>query len=215
VPVKTPHFFISRLLPLILIALLSSCGSKQPLPTEEDRQEARLKVPCIVVLPVETRVNSDPSISYKKASVLEDGAAYMDSVLAEQMVGKKNIRVLSSRQFLSLIPQDSADKLVLMKKIGSELKCNAVLETTLSSYRQRVGSSYGVDSPASVAFSFRLFDTSDGRVIWSSTFKETQQTVMSNIMSLGSGESRGLKWLTVEELAELGITEQIKECPYL
>jgi len=200
------------MLSLILVALLSSCGTKQPLPTEEERLEASRQVPCIIVMPVETRVNSDPSITYRKAAVLEKGAAFLDSVLAEQLIGKNNVRILSSRQLIALIPEDSAEQLALLKKIGSELKCNAVLQTTLSLYRDRVGGSYGADSPASVAFSFKLFDTSDGRVIWSSTFKETQQSVMSNIMS---GASRGLKWLTVDELAELGIIEKINECPYL
>ncbi len=195
--------------------LLSSCGTKQPLPTEEDRLEAQRQVPCIVVMPVETMVNSDGSVTYNKAADLEKGAAFMDSVLAEQLMGRNNVRILSSRQFMSLIPQRSADQLDLLKKIGSELKCNAVLMTTLKTYRQRIGGSYGADSPASVAFSFRLLATRNGKVLWTSTFKETQQTVMSNILSLGTGESRGLKWLTVEELTELGITEQIKECPYL
>lgn len=212
---KKLHSPILWTLVLLLAALLSSCGSKQPLPTDEERLEARRKVPCIVVMPVATRVNAEPSITYKRAAVLESGAAYMDSVIADQLVGKNNIRILSSRQLTSLIPQDSIEQLALLKKIGSELKCTAVLETTLMSYRQRVGGSYGVDAPASVSFSFRLFDTRDGKVLWTSTFKETQQTVMSNIMKLGAGESRGFKWLTVEELVELGITERIKECPYL
>ena len=33
---------------------------------------------------------------------------------------------------------------------------------------------------------------------------------MSNIMTLGSGQSRGLSWLTVEDLVEKGIGEQLK-----
>ncbi len=206
---------IAWLLALTFAVLLSSCATKQPLPTEADRLEAQRRVPCIVVMPVDTVVNSDASVTYSNAAELEKGAAFMDSVLAEQMVGRNNVRMLSTRQFMSLIPEQSAEQLDLLKKIGSELKCNAVLTTTLQTYRQRVGGSYGAESPASVAFFFRMLDTRDGKVLWTSTFKETQQTVMSNILAVGTGESRGLKWLTVEELTTLGISEQIKACPYL
>ena len=195
--------------------LLSACGSKQPLPTDEERQEAHAKVPCIIVLPVETRVNTDSSMTYDNAAVLENGADFMDSVLKEALVGKNNVRVLSNRQLTALIPRDSGSQLNLIKNVGSELKCDAVLMTQLVDYRQRVGGSYGADSPASASFKMRLINARDGRVIWQSMFKETQQSLMSNLMSFDKAESRGFKWITVEELVRQGTNEKIEECPYL
>ena len=195
--------------------LFSACSTKQPLPTEEERQEAHAKVPCIIVLPVETRVNTDSSMTYNNAAVLENGADFMDSVIKEALVGKNNVRVLSNRQLTALIPRDSGSQLNLIKNVGSELKCDAVLMTQLVDYRQRVGGSYGADSPASTAFNMRLISTRDGHVIWQSMFKETQQSLMSNLMSFDKAESRGFKWITVEELVRQGINEKIEECPYL
>jgi len=46
-------------------------------------------------------------------------------------------------------------------------------------------------------------------------FKETQQSLMSNLMTFGKAENRGFKWITVEELVRQGIHEKIEECPYL
>jgi hypothetical protein len=105
--------------------------------------------------------------------------------------------------------------LKLIRNVGSELKCGAVLMTSLADYRQRVGGSYGAESPASASFSMRLINSRDGSVIWQSMFKETQQSLMSNLMSFDKAVSSGFKWITVEELVRQGINKKIEECPYL
>ena len=235
--------------------LLVSCSSRQPLPTEEEKQAARMKVPCVIALPVITdlRSNNDvgdqstsprvedslamerehketikmidstgfpvmtgpkanDALTYQNAAKLEKGAGFLDGQLKNALKGHDTVRFLSNRQLTSLLPEDEMTQVALLRSIYTELKCNAVLVTSLSRFEQRVGGDYGVDSPASVAFSMKLFDTSDGSVIWSATFDETQQSFMSNIMS---AHKYGLKWLTVEELATLGIDEKIAQCPYL
>lgn len=209
------NFLYLQFLVITLVLLLSSCSSKQPLPTTEERQEARTKVPCIIVLPVQTKVNTDSAMTYKSAAVLEEGAQFMDSVLADELVGNNNVRLLSNRQLTSLTSSDSISQQTLTRTIGSELKCGAVLTTTLIEYRQRVGGSYGADHPAAAAFSMKLINTRDGRVIWHTMFEETQQSLMSNLMSFSKAESRGFKWITVEELVRQATHEKIKECPYL
>lgn len=235
--------------------LLASCSSKQPLPTEEERQVARAKVPCIIALPVMTdlRTNkgatdqtgakggagavamerelketikmvdstgfpvmtesrSNDAITYQNAAKLEKGAGYLDEQLKDALRGHDTVRFLSQRQLTSLLPENEISQAALLQSIYSELKCNAVLHTTLSRYVQRVGGDYGADTPASVAFSMRLIDASNGSVIWSATFDETQQSLMSNIMS---AHKYGLKWLTAEELTTLGVEEKVAQCPYL
>ena len=235
--------------------LLASCSSKQPLPTEEEKQAAKMQIPCIIALPVMANLKSDKDpigqsaakgedgalhmelelketmrmnhnsgfpmgtdpkssddLTYQTAANLEKGAGYMDQVLKEALKGGNNVRFLSQRQLTSLLPETEIAQAALLRSIRSELKCNAVMVTTLSRYVQRVGGNYGVDSPASVAFSMKLFDTSDASVIWSATFDETQASFMSNVMS---AHKYGLKWLTVEELVVLGIDEKVAQCPYL
>jgi hypothetical protein len=235
--------------------LFASCSSKQPLPTEEEKQAARMKVPCIIALPVITDLRSNSGVgdqstspraegslamerehketikmidstgfpvmagpkandalTYQNAAKLEKGAGFLDEQLKNALKGHDTVRFLSNRQLTSLLPEDEMTQVALLRAIYTELKCNAVLVTSLSRYVQRVGGDYGVDSPASVAFSMKLFDTSDGSVIWSATFDESQQSFMSNIMS---AHKYGLKWLTVEELATRGIDEKIAQCPYL
>ena len=195
------------------LGLISCSGfsTKQPAVSDEVRQEARVQVPCIVALPVMADVHTDDSITYSKAAELEKGAEFMDQQLAEALKGRDNIRFLSQRQLTSLLPESEVARAALLSKIGSALKCNAVLETTISRYTQRVGGEYGADSPASATFSMKLFNTADARVIWSTTFRETQESLMSNIMS---AHKYGLKWLSVEELVTMGVEEKVEQCPY-
>ena len=168
-------------------------------------------MPCIVALPVIADVHSDESITYDKAASLEDGAVFMDQQLAEALRGRDNIRFLSQRQLMSLLPEDDVARGALLERIGSLLKCNAVLETTISRYTQREGGEYGADSPASATFTMKISRTDDGSVIWATTFRETQESLMSNIMS---AHKYGLRWLTVEELVTMGINEKVEQCPY-
>ncbi len=191
--------------------MLTSCATKQAPPTEEERLEARRQVPCIVVLPVMADLKADDSLTYAQAAKLENGASFLDRTIAEALAGSANVRLLSQRQLTSLLPESDAAQSALFDRIGSVLKCNAVLVTTLSRYEQRVGGEYGVDSPASASFSMKLMNTRDGSLIWSTTFNQTQESLLSNIMS---AHKYGLKWLTVEELVTLGVAEKIEQCPY-
>lgn len=201
--------------PIMILLLISACSSKRVLPTEEQRREARQQMSCIVILPVETELHGDPPITFDKASDLEKGAAYMDMVLTDQLVGRSHVRVLSERQVTSLIPIDTATREALFEKVGSALNCSGVMVTTLKDFQQRVGGSYGVDAPASLSFTMKLFDTASSRMVWSGMFSETQQSLFSNIMSFSTAQNRGFKWITVEELVDQGIREKIEECPYL
>lgn len=247
----------NQLLSLLLTAVLlttAACSSRQPLPTQEQIEQAAIQVPCIIALPVMTDLKGDddgvgrgigqqenknllmdqelsesirrnestgfPAVStpqpdssqaFKSAANLERGAAYLDTQLKDALKGQDNVRFLSQRQLTSLLPETEMAQVALLSSIGSALKCNAVLVTTLSRYIQRVGGDYGAESPASAAFSLKLFDTTDGSVIWSATFDETQQSFLSNIMS---AHKYGLKWLTVEELVTLGIDEKVEQSPY-
>ncbi len=203
------------MLACVLLTMLASCGGTSAPPTEQQRQAVVSQVPCLVVLPVETDLQEDQTVKYDRAARLEQGAAYMDTVLAEQLNGRGHVRVVSSRQLAALMPERGSDRTELIEHIGSQLKCNAVLVTTLTRYQPRVGGDYGVEQPASVVFAMKLSDVRQGTVLWSTMFAETQQSLLSNLMSFGTALRRGFKWITAEEMVEQGIVEKIRECPYL
>ena len=213
---KQVHPLKQALVIFLGLFFITSCAHQEgALPTDEERQVARSHYPCVLVLPVNTRVNAEADMSYQEAARLEAGARYLNSVLTQLLNGKKNVRVLSNRQLTAVIAENAASPLTMIKKIGTELNCDAVMITTLQDYQQRIGGSFGAEVPASAAFTLRIFDVQDGKTIWSATFKETQQSLLGDLASFSKAQSRGFKWLTVEELARQGLAEKLAPCPYL
>ncbi len=212
---KTAIVCFRAILAALLLVGVSSCSTKAPLPTEAQRQEAIRQMPCIVALPVETVLRDDGIVAYDEAAQLQSGAAYMDTVLAGQLAGRNHVRVLSSRQLMALIPEGSAASQQLIDRVATELKCNGILVTTLSRYEQRIGGNYGVERPASVTFTMKLYDARQGAVLWHGMFAETQESLFANLLSFDTAAKRKLRWITAEEMAEQGLIEKVRECPYL
>ncbi len=61
----------------------------------------------------------------------------------------------------------------------------------------------------------RLVEVKTKAVLWSADFDETQESLMSNILAFNKAQSRGFKWVSVENLVRQGIKERIADCPYL
>lgn len=104
-----------------------------------------------------------------------------------------------------------ASQLRLIQSFGRELGVDAVLYGKLYRFEDRIGSSYSVQKPASVAFSLHLIRVSDGAILWQYTFDETQKPLTENLLNTKLYRESGLKWLTADELANYGITNACKE----
>ncbi len=53
-------------------------------------------------------------------------------------------------------------------------------------FEERIGSSLGVEKPASVAFDLHLFRLRDGVRVWDGKFDETQKPLFDNLLQIGS-----------------------------
>lgn len=104
-----------------------------------------------------------------------------------------------------------ASQLRLIQSFGRELGVDAVLYGKLYRFEDRIGSSYSVQKPASVAFSLHLIRVSDGAVLWQYTFDETQKPLTENLLNTKLYRESGLKWLTADQLASYGLTDACKE----
>jgi hypothetical protein len=96
-----------------------------------------------------------------------------------------------------------------LKQIGEMVYADAVLTSRLQRYRERVGDEWGAKSPASVAFILDLIDVRRGDVVWSATFDETQKSLSDNIFALGDISSRGVRWLSADQLAQDGVKKAV------
>ncbi len=110
---------------------------------------------------------------------------------------------------------ESAEQTLLdaAKDIGKALEVDYVLTGSVWRFKERIGRSYGVEKPASVAFGLFLVDTETGKTIWRKIFDETQQSLSENLLRAPQFFRRGAKWLTARELAEYGIKEVMENFP--
>jgi hypothetical protein len=98
-------------------------------------------------------------------------------------------------------------------QIGKGLNVDFILVGYLFRFEERIGSSIGVEKPASVGFDVHLFQLRDGKMVWEGRFDETQRPLSENVLKIGSFFRRKASWLTAEELARVGMDEMLRRLP--
>lgn len=124
-------------------------------------------------------------------------------------------QILVARTYGQLTLDEFRDTpLSLTQTVGKLLGADFMAVGTVWRYRERIGSSRAVSSPASVAFALHLIDVESGKIIWSKSFVQTQRSLSENILDAKAFFDQGAKWLTADELASYGVTEIVKEFPF-
>lgn len=172
-------------------------------------------VSCIVVLPAGTSVDRDNKIGYEEARSLEKGAAFTTTVLHDSLADNPKVRFVDEVQLSGLVSEISGGITGTVAEVGRKLNCEAVLITEVQRFKDRQGTDYSVDSPASASVRMVLRQAEQGRVLWSADFRETQKSFFENILSYDKMQGRGFKWISVEQLVEQGVSEKLESCPYL
>lgn len=206
---------VRRLLILSCVCLLglNACSSWKGSGKAPETQVLP-ELSCIAVLPTAVPVESSGTVLDSDVKNLWDGAAYIDSVLAEILAGKEQFHMLSDYQLDGILGDPWGGRLEQLRAIAKATGCDGVLETTLSRYRQRVGTDLSAETPASVSFSMDLVGVEQGIVLWSTSFDETQKALLDNILSFKEAESRGFKWITVQALTRKGVQSRLNGLPY-
>ncbi len=200
---------------LCLLSLsLNGCSSVDS--GEETKEPGLLpEFNCIAVLPTTVPVTSSGTLTTAQKKNLKDGATFLDSVLSEELTSCEQFEILTENQLDAILHDPWGGKLQQVLSVGQATGCGAVLETSISRYRQRVGGTMSVETPAAVAFSMQMIDVEKGMVLWTTSFNESQKALLENIFSYSKAESRGFKWLTVEELSRDGMKSRLSTLPYI
>ena len=93
----------------------------------------------------------------------------------------------------------------IIKKTGLALGADIVMVGYLYRFRERSGTRYAVDSPASVAFDIHLIRVKDGRILWAGHFDETQRSLSENLFHLSTFIKRKGAWIDAREMALSGL----------
>lgn len=192
--------------------LLAAAGCAQKDELAPAAKGPEVAVSGIAVLPVRPVADLEESPSFADENILISGSRVLDGLMQETLAGKAGVHFVAAAQAGK---EMAGTNLETARRIATQHGCNAVLETTLSRYSERVGGDYGVKQPAAVTFAYKLYEVGEGRVLCHGRFDEQQQSLMENLLALPKTQSRGLVWLTAEELARDGLKEKLGECPYL
>ena len=221
--ILAPHVFSLRplLFSLCFLFLLGGIGPFQPCGWAAE------ETPSLAVLPIWVEKGGDPDKSAtcpicRGIHRRGERVTSLPQTLTQGLYGKVEklgiFRVIPWEQVEGTI--SGAGKQALESHsvpsailLGKELIADFVMITMVFRFDERRGSSIGVESPASVAFDLHLFRVKDGKRVWDGRFDETQRPLSENLLQVGSFFRRKAKWLTAEELAEVGMEEQLQKMP--
>ena len=141
----------------------------------------------------------------------------MTTILFERLQGHKGFELigLSKAQGVSesiMSSDQNLSEIEILKRIGQAFSANAVMIGYIYRWQERKGTDYSVDSPASAAFELYLIRSDDGSVIWKGRFDKTQAPLSENILDMSSFLKGKGKWMTVEDMATLGLREMLDQC---
>ncbi len=100
-------------------------------------------------------------------------------------------------------------------QVGKKLEADFLFIGYVFRFEERIGSSLGVERPASVTFDLHLFRLRDERMVWMGKFDETQKPLSENLFKIWSFIRRKGSWLTAAELASVGMDEMLGKLPGL
>jgi len=195
------------------LLFLSGCGTRDSASPESARIP-EYQVDCIGVLPVVFMTGTQETVPAEKEDGLHKGAEVMNRLLFQELSSQSNIRFVSEEHLSGLQLTGGENTLAMVKLVGKSIGCNAILDTRLMRYSERVGGNYSAESPAAVSFDMKLIGIDSGMVIWSAKFDEVQKPVMENLYEWGKAKTRGFTWITAEKLMLEGIREKFADSHY-
>lgn len=195
-----------------LLFTLSACSSMN---TEVVKKKKVLpELSCVVVLPTLVPQVSSASRTAAQQKNLDAGALFVDSVLHDELDARPEFKLLSQERQNAILADPWGGMVQQLSDLGVATGCGAVLQTSISRYRERIGSTMSVEQPASVAFSMELIDVTQGVVLWATSFDESQKALFEDIFSFDKAKKRGFKWLAVKDLTRDGLKMRLQDFPY-
>ena len=123
--------------------------------------------------------------------------------------GLKNIEIVDLNKSYDILRKyESYDN--NFTKFSDATGADLILTGFITNYAERIGSDLGVESPASISFLTRLYDSRSGELLWQYFYTEEQSPLFENLVEVGKFFKRKGKWVTTWELSEEGINVVVK-----
>jgi hypothetical protein len=155
---------------------------------------------------------------FKRGEILPGARNTLTKLLYQKMEGKGIFKIIPLERIEEGLSQREM-RIFEEKPISSAMEIGRALGGDFVSigfifrFEERIGSSVGVERPASVSFDLHLIRLRDGKEVWRGRMDETQRPLSENLLKIGSFFRRKAQWLTVEELASVGMDEALTKLP--
>jgi len=155
---------------------------------------------------------------YGRGDILAGSPGYLTRLLQEKMEAMGTFKLLPPENVDEALSESDRSQFDLNPirssvRLGKTLNMDFIFVGFLFRFEQRVGSSLGVDKPASVGFDVHLIRLKDSKIVWVGKFDETQRPLSENLLKMGSFVRRKAHWLTAEELSSVGMDEMLARFP--
>jgi len=202
-----PCSLLRLILTLIYISSHFGCIAKY-ISIEQVENLEGLKINRIAIVPFTT----DLMYSERVNGIAVEGAALLTRLI--QIKLDRFYYLISREKVAALLSETKPLKAQQVAiTLGRELEVDAVLMGLVTQYQLRKGNNYAVSHPASVAFELYLLDGKKGRTLWSARFDKTQKSLSEDLTNISSFIHGEWRWLTAEELMELGVNQIIDKFP--
>jgi hypothetical protein len=179
----------------------------------------------VAVLPYQTAIlnkETNRAVSpltgatHRGGEIIPTAKVVMDQLLAAKLRNSASFALLDPVQAARLLDERLRSQSLrqAVRAVGQEMDADAVLIGFIYRMSQRVGEALGAEAPASLAFDLILLRISDGAVVWSNSFDQTQSSLTENLLDIGQYMGRGLYWFRAEEYAQYGMDELFLHFPW-
>ena len=208
-----------------LLLFLGGCASR----VSVERSTAGAEPETVLVLPFQNMAERHPGgnpvrspISGKvfpTGPVMEGAEAMLTRQVVENLNQRDKYTVIGPGRARAALSQMSLknedlvpDRLVAMR-LGELIGADVVVAGFVYRFKDRVGTSYGVDSPAAVAFDLHLVQVSTGRLLWSAAVDEAQVSLSEDLFQVGKFIERKGQWVTAPQMARAALAEALSRFP--
>jgi hypothetical protein len=198
---------------LVLVVLCAAVCSSAPVAAQTGQISRLAMMPCVVGMPSPASAQGLSLLDCKQTDLTAEGqvavphAAAVVTGCLQQALDKQRPGLVvpqnetaGAEELLAYMKKTATIKAHALK-LGAQVQASHVMVGTVWRYRERKGTAYGANLPASVAFSLYLLDVSSGDTVWNASFDKTQQSLSENLLDAPGFFKHGAKWLTAEELA--------------
>jgi hypothetical protein len=230
VRVTCSRYGFSLLALFLLLTLIGCNGGSRSSPSLQSPAKTQIDILAVIGFRAALPQGQEPEMvrnpvtgtSFMSWPVSKEVVDWMTDRLFELLSQDKRRHIIPPGKargvIQSLIDSDvksSSHPIEIIRDVGNAFSADAVLAGEIYRWHERVGTDFGIDKPASVAFDLSLIRPSDGAIIWRGNYDKTQKSLFENLFDLNTYIKSGGRWLTAKELAEFGLERLISDIPQM